>query len=311
MRLRYHLLASAALAALLFSTAAAAQPRTTDPAGQPGSRAALERQPQTVVIAETDARATREAFKDLLEKYPPNLGRILKMDPALLRSPEYLQQYPALSSFLAVHPEIPHNPNYYLEFVHLSWDEWRASTPQDPRVQAVNSFRDMLEAIGVFFIFLTVAGLLAWLVRTFLDYRRWLRVSKVQTDVHNKILERLGGTGELLTYVQSTAGRKFLESAPIPLDPGGRSFAAPFARILWSVQAGVVLLAGGLGFQFASGQVLEEIAQGLWMFGVLAMAFGIGFIASGFVSYILARRLGLLDPMPPPITADRIDPSIG
>ena len=68
--------------------------------------------------------------------------------------------------------------------------------------------------------------------------------------MHNKLLERFAGTNELLAYVQSSPGRRFLEAAPNPC--GGRSrgppIGAPLSRILWSVQAGIVLVVGGFGF---------------------------------------------------------------
>jgi hypothetical protein len=37
--------------------------------------------PQVAVGFETDARQVREQFEALLMKYPPEVGRILKMDP--------------------------------------------------------------------------------------------------------------------------------------------------------------------------------------------------------------------------------------
>ena len=123
-------------------------------------------------------------------------------------------------------------------------------------------------------------------------------MSRVQTEVHNKLLERFAGTGDLMAYVQSSAGRRFLESAPIPLDPGPRTVAAPLGRILWSVQAGVVLSVVGVGFEVVSRRVIEDVGQPLALFGVLAIALGFGFILSGVVSYALSRKLGLLEPLP-------------
>ena len=53
----------------------------------------------------------------------------------------------------------------------------------------------------------------------------------------------------------------------------------------------------GIGFHLVSWRVIDDIGQPLALIGVLAMALGIGFILSGGVSYILSRRLGLLEPM--------------
>ena len=55
-------------------------------------------------------------------------------------------------------------------------------------------------------------------------------------------------------------------------------------------------VAGGVGFIYASGRVLEDIAPGLFTIGVLAIAFGAGFFASAILAYGLSERLGLLSP---------------
>ena len=105
--------------------------------------------------------------------------------------------------------------------------------------------------------------MLTWLIRTFIDYRRWLRLTRIQTDAHTKLLDRLTSNEDLMAYIQSPSGRRFLESAPIALDGGGsKPVSAPVSRILMSLQAGVVLVAGGFGFIFASGRALEDVGPG-------------------------------------------------
>jgi hypothetical protein len=265
------------------------------PAGQ--SRAAVGQPPPATAPAvslESDSRETRSQLQQIMQRYPPDLGRILRMDPTLLQSPTYLAQYPALASFLAAHPEVVHNPRYYLEFVRDTSDY---TQPQDARTIAINTWRGFIEGFWILAGMALVAAMVTWLVKTTLNHRRWLRVSRAQNEVHNKLLDRFAGTGDLLTYVQTPAGRRFLEAAPIPLDGPveTRPLAAPLSRILLSVQAGIVLAIGGAGFQLVSGSVVEEVAQGLSIIGVLAMAFGVGFILSGVMSYVISRRLGLLE----------------
>jgi hypothetical protein len=142
-------------------------------------------------------------------------------------------------------------------------------------------------------------GLLVWLIRTFIDYRRWSRLAKVQTDVHSKILDRFNANEDLLAYIQSPAGSKFLESSPIKLDAGPRSVGAPLARILWAVQGGVVLVAGGIGLHVISGQAGDDAAQPLHALGVLAIALGLGFLFSAALSFVISQRLGLIETPPP------------
>jgi hypothetical protein len=263
---------------------------------------AANQPPQPAPLSlETDARQVREQLREILNRYPPEVGRILKMDPTMLSNQPYLAQYPAVQQFLAAHPEIARNPAFYLEFVRQSYDY---TAPTDPQSRAIDVWADTMGGIGVFFIVVFVASMIAWLIKTMLNHRRWLRSSKVQTEVHNKLLDRFAGTNELLSYIQTPAGRRFLEAAPIPVEAAtDRPLGAPLNRILWSVQAGIVLTIGGFGFQYVSGSVLPEVGQGLWTIGVLATAFGIGFIIAGAFSYIMSRRLGLFDP-PPPVMRD-------
>ncbi len=159
-------------------------------------------------------------------------------------------------------------------------------------------WKELYTDCGIFLGFALATGLLVWLIRTFVDYRRWNRLAKVQTDVHTKILDRFTANEDLLAYIQSPAGSKFLESSPIKLDAAPKSVGAPLGRILWSLQGGLVLISGGLGLQIVGGHIRQEAAAPLLALGVLAIALGIGFIASAIISYVISRRLGLIEPPP-------------
>lgn len=244
-----------------------------------------------VTLEQPDAQRTREELSRLLERHPPTVRNILQIDPALMANPAYLAPYPALASFLSAHPEIAHNPTFYVgEPSHER---------HDPASQMVEMWRDALNGLGVFIGFGMAIAVIAWLIRTLVDYRRWSRLAKVQTDVHTKLLDRFTANDDLIAYIQSPAGSKFLESSPIKLDAAPRSMGAPFGRILWSLQGGLVLMSAGIGLQFVSGRVGNEAAQPLNALGVLALALGVGFVISAIISYVLSQRLGLIEQAPP------------
>jgi hypothetical protein len=157
---------------------------------------------------------------------------------------------------------------------------------------------EILDALGIFLGFGMAIWLLTWLIRTFMDYRRWTRLAKVQSEVHAKLMDRFTANEDLLAYIQSPAGSKFLESSPIALDSGPRSVAAPMGRILWSLQAGIVILAAGLGLYFVSAHVPRDVEQAMHVLGALGIALGFGFVLSAGVSYLLSRKLGLIEPPP-------------
>ena len=244
---------------------------------------------QTVpVVTDQNAETVREQFNTILRQYSPGLGRVLALDPTLMGREDYMAPYPAVTTFLKQHPEILRNPSYYL----ARYSEGYSYSYSDPRTRAWN---DMMEMISVGAVMLTIVFALTWLVRTAVDYRRWGRLAKVQAEAHTKLLDRFTGNEELLAYVKSPAGSKFLESAPITLDGSPRQMNAPLSRILWSMNAGVVLTAAGIGMNYISGRIDEHMSEPVFTFGVILISVGIGFLVSAALSFLLSRRLGLID----------------
>ena len=77
-------------------------------------------------------------------------------------------------------------------------------------------WRDTIQGFTIGTVVLAVVTGVVWLIKTLVDYRRWSRLSKIQTEVHNKVLDRMQSNEDLLAYIQTPAGRRFLESTPIP-----------------------------------------------------------------------------------------------
>src|SRR5436309_12718623 len=122
-------------------------------------------------------------------------------------------------------------------------------------------------------------------IKSLVDHRRWLRATKTQTDAHSKLLDRLTSNEELLAYIQTPAAQRFLESAPFPLDPRPRAIGAPIGRILWSVQAGVVLAVVGAGVWVVRNNGIAELAAPLKLDGALAISLAVGLALSAAVAY--------------------------
>src|SRR3954449_4391028 len=63
---------------------------------------------------ERNARDTKERLREILDQYPPSVAQVLRLDPSLLTRPDYLTLYPTLATFLSQHPEVAHNPVFFL-----------------------------------------------------------------------------------------------------------------------------------------------------------------------------------------------------
>ena len=261
------------------STPATTTATTTaaDPAeAAPGAEAAPAETP-------ADRERIYTGFRSILGRHPSDVGTVLALEPSLLSNAEFLQQYPDLQAYVARNPQIVRNPHYYLRGYGVS------------RPVERDGLEDVIEMLSIFFVISLIALALAWFIRTIIEQRRWNRLSRQQSEVHNKILDRFGSTEELLAYIRTPAGTKFLESAPIPVHTERTAPNAPSSRLMWSIQIGVVLAIAGLGMLLVSLRFDGGSAHGFFAMGVIAFCVGAGFVASALVSVLMSRRLGLFE----------------
>lgn len=275
---------------VLAGTAMAAEPAQKAPTSTTATAAQTPTTTTSTAAVPTDitadSREIRREFSTVLKQYPPEVGTILKLDPTLLNDERYMATYPQLAQFVAQHPEIAHNPGFYLE-------EVGDLTRSDPNPPAFRMWMQILGAIGGFAVFLVITSVLIWMIKTLIQQRRWSRLSRIQTEVHSKLLDRFTSNEELLAYIQTPAGRKFLESAPIQLDAAPAPISAPLGRISTSLQAGLVTAAAGIGLYFASMRFTPGAAEPLAAIAVVAIFVGIAFVLSAGAFYAIYRRFGL------------------
>jgi hypothetical protein len=234
-----------------------------------------------------DANQTKKALDGVFKLYPPSLRQVLQLDASLLSNKAYLDAYPQLAEFLDSNPAVARNPAFFIGVPKP------ASSSTTRATQPVVLYRD-LDSIAFSMFALGVIGGIAWLVHATIRHQKWLRLSKGHADAQAKILERFTSNEDLLNFIQTPAGRQFLESSSMPEQP--KAVSAPISQILWSVQIGLVLFAGGLGLNFVRAVEMGELTSGIFrIVGTLVIALGAGFILSGVSSYILSKKFGLLN----------------
>jgi hypothetical protein len=235
-----------------------------------------------------DARETRDRLNEIFNQYPPSVREVLRMDPTLMYRPDYIANYPMLAAFLEQHPEIAHNPAFFVG--ERRFDE----QSNNPRMEMARALRHSVEFGGIVLIVMTITTGVVFLVRAVVEHWRWQRAMKAQSDLNTKLIDRFASSEDLLAYLQSPQG-KLLTEAPILPQAAPRAMGAPLSRIFWSMQSGIVLGALGSGLIFVSGTSDEpEMANFLHGVGVVVLMIGVGFAVSAVVSYVLSQRLGLV-----------------
>jgi len=248
-----------------------------------------------------DLSATQEELIRLL-RLSPTLTTVVEHDPSLLSNQDYVSRNnPQLAQFLAAHPEVSRNPDFYL-FTHLNTEGGRdnalerAVWPELSQPWRLPSAgQRIMDDLIPFLVFLGILSAILWLTRQFLENRRWSKIFKMQTDVHGKMIERFGSNQELLSYMGTDSGKRFLEAAPISVGfEQEQRIPSAVARVLTPLQIGIVLALLGAGMLALKNSLGEDMTAPMLLMGTVVLMPGIGFIISAGLTWLLAGRLGLM-----------------
>jgi hypothetical protein len=150
---------------------------------------------------------------------------------------------------------------------------------------------DTMEELTAMVASLAFFVITGYIVRWISDNRKQLKLARMHFDLHNKLLDKFGSSHELVEYLHSEAGQQYLKWLPIER-------ANPYAKILGSIQWGVVLLAAGTAFLILRGQVAGAF-EGFSVVGVSCVAVGIAFLLSAGIAYALSKSWGVIDGQQP------------
>jgi len=226
--------------------------------------------------------AQRGALDRFLDAHPEIEEEVVG-NPSSMSDARFLREHAVLQAFLESHPLVKADPRAF-----LSPREWRYQSHRSD----IDNILSYLVPSSIFICFLLAA---LWVVRTLLETRRWNRSFKMHEDLHAKLIEKFASGQDFGSYLQSDAGRRLLEWTP-PVIDASRGLPNAVSRILWSLQAGVVLFLVGIGLLVIRGHIEADAAgqRAVLVFGTLGLTLGAGFILSALISYGLSKHLGLI-----------------
>jgi len=269
---------------------------STGSAQEPG-----QNQAATAAATPQDLGATQQQLMHLL-RVTPTLAEVVSSDPSLLSDQQYVaKSNPELAVFLQQHPEIGRNPSFWL------FSELR--TPQQERYQVLQQKRGfvpprdlsysgldrVMSNVAPMVVMVVLLFALAWIIRTLVENRRWTKAFALQSEVHGKLIDRFATNQELLGYMETDAGRRFLEAAPIVTEAQSRRMPNLVSRMMATLQVGLVLTLLGAGL-LSLKNIVGDAGTAMLVLGIISMMPGIGLILSAGVLWVLGRRLNLMEP---------------
>ncbi len=129
-------------------------------------------------------------------------------------------------------------------------------------------------------------GMFGWIAWVIFSSLRRSKIAQIQADVQKVFLSRFNPVQDLLPYVGTEAGKKFLNSM-------SQESEIPYAYVVSCVRWGILLIF--LGVTLSVLHALKMVDRDPLVFGILAIALGVGCEVAAAVSYYIYRSLGLVE----------------
>jgi len=125
-----------------------------------------------------------------------------------------------------------------------------------------------------------------WAIFVIVDGFRRRQQVRLSAELQTRLLDRIGSAREFGEFLATESGARFLDAIAVD-----RNVAQ--TGILRTQQSGTVsLLLGGALFVLARGKSYQD---GLAMVATVSAALGVGLLLASVLSYLLSKRMGLLD----------------
>lgn len=130
----------------------------------------------------------------------------------------------------------------------------------------------------------------AWIIASIVNILKQRANTRTRAEVYNRLIDKFGTAPELIDFLKSDAGLRFIEEQAI-------DESQPMSKILGSIRLGVSLGLIGLGMVVVSElwyRELNDLYVVIALGGTIALTAGVGFVISAAISYKLLKSWGLL-----------------
>lgn len=143
------------------------------------------------------------------------------------------------------------------------------------------------EMIAMMVVMPTMFLGIGWVFKMGYANARQKRAAAMQSELQRRLLEKFATGEELTAFMNSEAGRRFSDFELVEA-------TGPYAKILGSIQVGIILTLAGIGVLVVD-QTIPIGGEGLAFVGILGLTIGVGFLLSAAVSHRLSKAWGLIN----------------
>lgn len=152
----------------------------------------------------------------------------------------------------------------------------------------VNSLLNTVSAVVIGTAIIICA---AWIITSIVTSVKQRANTRTRAEVYNRLIDKFGAAPELVEFLQSDAGLRFIEEHSVDT-------SQPLMKILSSIRLGVSLALVGGGMLVVGNVWDNTLGKDLYdvisLGGTIVLTAGVGFIIAAVISYKLCKSWGLI-----------------
>ena len=145
----------------------------------------------------------------------------------------------------------------------------------------------MAPEIVMIAIFVGMPWMLAWVFKLNLSHQRYMKALQLKAEMNTRLLDRAASDPALMEYLKSDTQQHLFD---VRLSEEAHPASVPYLRALTAVQAGFLMLSGGVACSWLAVHPDDPHWEPMFRFlGALGIALGIGAMLSAGAAFVAAR----------------------
>jgi hypothetical protein len=142
------------------------------------------------------------------------------------------------------------------------------------------------EFLAALFFLIGVPLILGWLLRTWLNHKKFMKVLQLKAETNGKLLDRFGSDPVVLDFLKSDAADKLFEVKTAEATP---RVPPPYTRMLTALQVSCMLVSVGLGLLYIRRYMADRDSDAFLFLGTMGVSLGIGALLAAASALVVAK----------------------
>ena len=146
------------------------------------------------------------------------------------------------------------------------------------------------EFLAALFFLIGVPSVFGWILKTWLNHKRFMHVLKLKADANSRLIDRFGTEPAVLDFLKSDASQRLFDVKMPDMAPRSATPPPPYLRMLTTLQLSLMLLSVGAGLLYIRRFLDQNDGREAFLFlGTMGVSLGVGALLSAAAALVVAR----------------------